>query len=185
MVLRMRTASGCRLQFGRRGNPLPSRSSVRALTADPVCTDTPWQGLPAAAAKNRPIVAVFGTMGNGDTHSHYFSSTFMDATLISMPTSYRITRKIKTFRVWLKPLNCKRFFSTRVGISRRKAEDDKFEDKKTNLSHFQSGLQTGFSLKYIFIFISICCKEEKRRINLAPYLLGDSLHLFIIRKESH
>jgi len=64
-------------------------------------------------------------------------------------------------------------------------EDDKFEDKKTNLSHFQSGLQTGFSLKYIFIFISICCKEEKRRINLALYLLGDSLHLFIIRKESH
>jgi hypothetical protein len=59
------------------------------------------------------------------------------------------------------------------------------KSKKTNLSHFQSGRQTCFSKKYIFIFISIRCKEKKRRINLAPYLLGDSMQLFIIRKESH
>jgi len=96
LILLICTASGCRLQFDRRGDTIPFRSSDLASTADPVYTDTPLPGLPAAgssvpagdhadetdpsarhpaaAAKNRPIVAVFGTMCNGNTNGHDFSS---------------------------------------------------------------------------------------------------------------
>jgi hypothetical protein len=73
----------------------------------------------------------------------------------------------------------------KAGIYRREAEHDKFEDKKTNLSSFRAGRQTGLFKKYFFLFISIYCKEKKLQVNLAPYLLRDSLHLLKMRKESY
>jgi len=50
----------------------------------------------------------------------------------------------------LKRLNCKKFFGLSAGICRLKTEDNKFEDKKTNLSSFRIGGRTGLIKKTNF-----------------------------------